>query len=129
MVTLAFHPLVTFYNYDFLKIKRSKPIFLPVGNRAKTNRAAASIKVLLTVEPSTAAKRVMQQERVAEDKPMSEQHVLDMIKEREISEVARYKKYYNIHPYDESHYDFVLDTTDLTVEQAADRIVEFAKSL
>ncbi len=36
-------------------------------------------------------------------------------------------KYYDFKCYDKKHYDFVVDTTKLTPEQAAEKVLEFVK--
>jgi len=43
--------------------------------------------------------------------------------ERQKSEALRYKKYYDIDISDDSVYDMVVDTSDLTPEQIVDLIV------
>ena len=40
---------------------------------------------------------------------------------------ARYKKYYQIDHRNESHYDLVLDSTHLSAEQVAEKIILFIK--
>ena len=49
------------------------------------------------------------------------------IVQREAEDAARYKKYYDIDHREESQYDFVIDTTAVTAEQAAAKILEYIK--
>ena len=50
-----------------------------------------------------------------------------LITERNKSNDERYKKYYGLDVFDKSHYDFVLDTTNLTQEEATENVIEFIK--
>jgi len=49
------------------------------------------------------------------------------LKEREESDIMRYKKYYNLDVSDENNYDLVIDTTHLTIEQTVENILEYLK--
>ncbi len=90
-----------------------------------------SIKIFLKVDPKVAAKRIFRdiqaQKRAVEKGFGSEKEVLDGIIKRQQSEVKRYQKYYGIDYLDESNYDFVLDTTNLTVEQSIKKVLDFVK--
>jgi CMP/dCMP kinase len=48
--------------------------------------------------------------------------------ERLEEDTARYQNYYGIDHQDESHYDFVLDTSTISAEEAANKVMEFLKS-
>jgi cytidylate kinase len=47
------------------------------------------------------------------------------LQNRMASDVARYKKYYNLYPYDERQFDYAVDTTRITPEQVLDEILAF----
>jgi len=49
----------------------------------------------------------------------------ESLQKRQKSDELRYEKYYKINPFDESNYDFVVDTSGLTVEQVVEKIVNF----
>ena len=83
-----------------------------------------SIKIFLYVKPEISAKRIMLEGR-EEEKMLSEKQALKMLKERVKSDSKRYKKYYKLNPYDKKQYDFVLDTSDLTIQETVDKILEF----
>lgn len=91
-----------------------------------------SVKIFLDAELSTRALRIWEDIKVKnlrkEEQAETIREIVDKIKKREKSEKNRYQKYYRIDPYDEKHYDLVLDTTDITAEEAADKIIEFVKS-
>lgn len=80
-----------------------------------------SFKVYLTVDLDVAAERLYNSNRTKEDSFTSIDDAKNDISERKAREVARYKKIYNIDVQDMSHYDLVLNTTNLTKEQ----VVEF----
>ncbi|KKS08498.1 MAG: hypothetical protein UU63_C0061G0001, partial [Candidatus Uhrbacteria bacterium GW2011_GWF2_41_430] len=42
---------------------------------------------------------------------------------RKESEIYRYKTYYNINVYDTNNYDLVIDTTNLSIEQAFEQAI------
>jgi cytidylate kinase len=50
------------------------------------------------------------------------------LKTRRESDKLRYAKYFNIDVFDVKNYDFVLDTTNLSVEQVFTKILEVVES-
>ncbi len=71
--------------------------------------------------------------RILDDKSRKEKNedlksAIKNIRARESSELLRYKKYYNIDPYNPENYNLVIDTTALTVKQTSEKIIEFLKS-
>lgn len=55
-------------------------------------------------------------------------NVLTSLKTRRESDKLRYAKYFNIDVFDVKNYDFVLDTTNLSVEQVFTKILEVVES-
>ncbi len=93
-----------------------------------------SIKIYIKVSIKEGAKRIWQevqnqQAHQARNEGLykSLAEVEQQIKERQESDRARYQKYYNLDHTDESHYDFVLDTTGITPQQGLDKILDFLK--
>jgi predicted cytidylate kinase len=82
-----------------------------------------SFKVFLDVDDVTAAKRIMGDRRPDEERRNTLEESLESIKKRMESDRRRYKKYYNVDFEDRSHYDIVIDTTNLSPAQVVDRIV------
>lgn len=82
-----------------------------------------SIKVFLKVKPETAAERMFKQKRKYE-KFRNVEEAVKSNKQRQDSDIKRYKKYYNINPFDEKHYDIIIDTTKLTIQKTVDKIAE-----
>ncbi|HLV90824.1 MAG: cytidylate kinase family protein [Acidimicrobiales bacterium] len=83
-----------------------------------------SVKVFLDVRPEVAAARVFGAGRSAEKENVNLDATVRAIAERTESERERYIEYYGIDYLDPSHYDLVVDTSDLTPEQVVERIVE-----
>lgn len=91
-----------------------------------------AIKIFLKADSKVAARRIwkdlVDKKRTVEKGFHSESDVLKGIIERQDSEVKRYKEYYKIHYLDEKNYDFVLDTTNLPIEQVVQKVLDFLKS-
>jgi len=85
-----------------------------------------SINILLKANEKVRAERLIGRGNPEED-PQNVREALKLVKQRVASDVVRYKKLYNINPYDEKHYDFVLDTTSNTTEESADEVYSFVK--
>ena len=85
-----------------------------------------AIKIFLDADEKARAERILKDNRETEKNSDLKEAIKNM-KKREDSENKRYKEYYGIGCYDKSKYDFVIDTTDLTVEQVADKVIEAVK--
>jgi cytidylate kinase len=90
-----------------------------------------SFKIFIKVTVEEGARRIWKQlQNEDEKKQRNEGEVKDVltlvndIKKRIENDKKRYKKYYNLDHTDESHYDFVIDTTKLNPEQAAAKILK-----
>jgi cytidylate kinase len=88
-----------------------------------------SIKIFLDVDIRTGAKRIF---KVIENEGASKRNEGDFktideaekaISERIRSDRKRYKKYYGIDFLDKSHYDMVIDTTNLEISQVVEKII------
>jgi len=74
--------------------------------------------VFVTADERVRAERIARREGDDVDK------VLKEMQTRERSEKKRYLAYYGIDPYDRSIYDFWIDSTSITAEEVAKRIME-----
>ena len=85
-----------------------------------------SFKVYLKVDINVAAKRVFEDEtrRITERKFNTIEEQKKDIEKRYKLENERYLELYGVRKEDESNYDLVLDTTNLTPDQVADVIEE-----
>jgi len=77
-----------------------------------------AFKIAITTDIKIRAERIVKREKG--DAKQREKEIL----ERERSENARYKKYYNINLKDFSVYDLVIDSSDKTPEEIVNIIVE-----
>jgi cytidylate kinase len=77
-----------------------------------------AVKVLLDADLETRSKRIVLREKGEAEKRKRE--ILD----RESSEAARYKNYYNIDLRDTSIYDVVIDTSNKTPDEIAGIIIQ-----
>jgi cytidylate kinase len=91
-----------------------------------------SIKIFLYVKPIVAAKRIFNDQtgnRLNEKIGHTLNDQLQLTLARDASDKLRYKKYYNIDDYtDKKYFDLYLDTSDKTVSEVTDNIVDFVKS-
>ena len=87
-----------------------------------------SIKIFLEVNEREAARRIFHHLRKEEKENTSLEKTLENIRRRKQSERLRYRKYYQLDCYQKSQYDLTLDTTNLTIEQTVERIMDFLKN-
>lgn len=87
-----------------------------------------SVKIFLVIDMGEAAKRIFGKQRPDEKHQDNVEGVLSMITKRWNDSIARYKKWYNVDISDEKNYDFVLDTTNLTIEQSVQKVLDFVKN-
>lgn len=94
-----------------------------VDGRLSFHFIPKSLKVFLTVDSSVGAARVFGAKRRDEKENTSIEATKKNIRHRLASEKKRYKKYYGIDCYDETHYNMVVDTTKKTVREVVDEMV------
>lgn len=85
-----------------------------------------SIKIFLDADEKVRAERILKDERDSEKNGDIDETIKN-IKEREESEKIRYKKYYGFDCYDESKYDIIIDSSNLTVEEIINKILKTIK--
>ncbi|HLD78275.1 MAG TPA: cytidylate kinase family protein [archaeon] len=86
-----------------------------------------SVKIYLVVQLKEAARRVLADPRPVE--PFTNQaQAMEALLERERSDKKRYAQYYGIDPFEEGHYDLVIDTTKITAEETVKRILAFLRA-
>ncbi len=88
-----------------------------------------SFKVFLEADEKEAARRIFSdvQKKLKGRKVEKESTTLAAtsaaIKKRRKSEELRYRKYYDLNPYDEKQYDLVIDTTKANPEKVVEKVV------
>ena len=79
-------------------------------------------KVFLKADVQESARRIYEEKRGLEKENKTLQETAENIKKRKQSEIQRYSDYYGVNPYEERHYDLLIDTTSLSAEQVVETI-------
>ncbi len=82
----------------------------------------ADFKIWLDASSPVQVKRISGRDKV----PIGEAEIL--VARREASEAERYRKIYGIDVYDQSVYDLILDTDDLSKDEVLDKCLQAVKS-
>jgi cytidylate kinase len=82
-----------------------------------------SFKVYLTVKPDEAARRIMNDQRGKVETYSSLEDARESLIARKKSENLRYRTKYGVDCSDMNNYDLIIDTTSITPEQAAEKIM------
>lgn len=98
-----------------------------IDGRLSFNFIPHSFKLFLDANEKIRAERILNDKRKTE-KFKDFKETLDKIKQRQISDESRYKKYYNINPFKHKHYDLVIDTSDKNVEEIISIVLKKIKS-
>ncbi len=83
-----------------------------------------SVKVFLDVRPEVAARRIYEARRGTERENVDLEATRKAIEARTESEAVRYRDYYGIDYTDHSQYDLVIDTSEMTIDEVVQRILE-----
>lgn len=91
-----------------------------------------SIKLYIKVDPQEGAKRIWQDIQIEINKNKRNEGKFNSLAEvekyqkvRQSNDLARYQKYYQLDHTDEKHYDFILDTTHISAQEATDKALEY----
>lgn len=85
-----------------------------------------SLKVRLRVDPRAGAERIFHAQRSeeeAERRCHSVEEVLEANRAREASDRKRYQMYYGINAEDDRHYDLIVDTTGMSIEEVVSLVL------
>lgn len=92
-----------------------------------------SVKIFLRTDAKKAAERIWKDiqegKRKTERQFKSLKEVYRSIIKRQESESGRYKKYYNVDHLDMSNYDFVLDATNLSLDEEIQKVLDYIKKI
>lgn len=86
-----------------------------------------AIKIFLDADERTRAERILKDERETEKSKNINETIKNMNK-REESENKRFEQFYGLKCYDKSKYDVIIDTTNLIINQVADKVIEAVKN-
>lgn len=91
-----------------------------------------SIKLYIKVDPQEGAKRIWQDIQIEINKNKRNEGKFNSLAEvekyqkvRQSNDLARYQKYYQLDHTDEKHYNFILDTTHISAQEATDKALEY----
>jgi CMP/dCMP kinase len=88
-----------------------------------------SIKVCLTADEDVRVQRTWNDKtnnRTDEKQHNSPEEKKEAMRERRISEKIRYKKFYDLDDFtDPKHYDIIIDTTNISIEEVVQKIIDF----
>jgi predicted cytidylate kinase len=90
-----------------------------------------SIKVFIDVDVEEGARRILKDSLSGlrkEEQAATLQEMVNAIKKRIAVEQERYRNYYGLNPYDKTQYDIVVDSTHISAEDVAEKIVHFINS-
>jgi cytidylate kinase len=103
-----------------------------VEGRIQFHFLPESIKIYVYVDEKEGARRIwkdLQDKEAALQRNQEAANSIDEVVEknrfREETDAQRYMKLYGVDHRDKKHYDFVVDTTKITPQQAADKIIEY----
>ena len=82
-----------------------------------------SFKIRLTINPEIAANRVFLNRQTKEETYSSIQDAMEQLSERQKAEADRYQSIYDIDINDVSNYDLIIDTSDLSPSEVAQKII------
>lgn len=85
--------------------------------------APHSVKVFLDVRPEVAARRIFEARRGTEHENVDLETTTEAIKSRTQSERERYLNYYGLDYTDHDHYDLVIDTSYIGIDDVVRRIL------
>lgn len=89
-----------------------------------------SLKIYIAVDLKTGAERIFSELKQPNHRNESKDiktiiDVVENIKARQISDNKRYWKYFKIRVHDKRHFNFILDTTNLSKNQAFDKLYKY----
>lgn len=103
-----------------------------IESRTAWHFIPTSLKIYIKVTDTEGAKRIFKELRQENKRNEanglnSEEKVLENINRRRDRDNVLYKNYYGINIRDERNYDFILDTTNLSIEEAFQKVLEFVE--
>lgn len=97
---------------------------LIIESRTSWSFMPKAFNVFIDLSDDVMAERLFNSDRSVEERGETLEQAKTKVTERYYTDVARYKKLYNIDCDNLSNYDFVIDNSNLTPEQTADKIYE-----
>ncbi len=83
-----------------------------------------SIKIYLDADEKTRIRRIMKARR-KDEKSKNEKEALAKINQREKSEIKRWQKVYKVNYQEKKHYDKVINTSSLDIQDVVNKIIDY----
>lgn len=109
-----------------VELGRSEDNFI-IDGRLSFHFIPNSKKFFLTADFDTRAKRILA-DNIRKEHNINIETTKQNMRAREESEKKRYKVYYNLDTNDPSNYNLVIDTTDISAKEAAEKIIKFIEN-
>lgn len=126
------------FNTDFEVDKYQKDLARKEGNfiiegRTSWHFIPQSLKIYFDVDEKIGAQRIFNDLKKSNKRNEgvllnNYEDVVRSLKERKRSDMKRYKKYYNIDVFDKNNYDYVIDTTNLSIDEVFQRAYKLIKA-
>ncbi len=88
-----------------------------------------SIKIYLDVDLEEGARRILEESQKENERNEKKYESLEEAKEwvqkRLETEKEHYKNLYNFDAHDKENYDYIIDTTDMTIEEVQEKLINF----
>lgn len=115
-----------------VKLSKENDNFV-IESRTAWHFIPGSLKIYLKVSDREAAKRVFNEAHNENRKNElvdagSLEEIIKNLQDRKERDDDRYQRYYGINIRDEKNYDFILDTTRLSIGEVFERVMNFIKS-
>jgi predicted cytidylate kinase len=120
-------PVFDRYLDEFMQTLPTTHASFIIDGRTAFHFIPQGVKLFLKTDYRTAANRILALNRKSEHWASIDEG-MKALQQREETDNARYQKYYGITPADLSQYDFILDTSTTTVEEALGKIMGFLES-
>jgi len=114
-----------------VKLSKENDSFV-IESRTAWHFIPSSLKIYLKVSDREAAKRVLKEIHDENRKnelidAVSKEEVIRNLQDRKERDDDRYRRYYSIDIREEKNYDFVLDTTGLSIDEVFEKVMDFIK--
>jgi len=108
-----------------IKLGKEKDNFI-IDSRLGFHFIPNSFKVLLKADLKVRAERIFGDKR-SEEHNESLEDTQNKIEQRQSSEKARYRELYGVDYMDDSNYDLVLNTTEMSIEKVGETVIKAVK--
>lgn len=108
------------------KLGREEDNFVVEG-RLSYHFIPDSLKIYFDCDLKVAAERIFKASRSTEGKGGSPEDIHERLKERIQSDCDRYERHYGLDCYDKGQFDYVIDTTGLSLDEVKSEVLEVVK--